>query len=698
MAKEINYHPRFCMYISKIRIQGFRNYTDSIFNFNEGLNVIIGHNNCGKTNLIKALSLVFEQSSRRLDSDDFNRNTTLSLLKSFPPKVSIEVTINQSTDEALYSDDLATVGKWVTKLDDPYEALLTYEFFLPDKSVDSYLEAVKLATETQQIWNILRQDFVRLYVHRIYGGDPTLKSAASSEDLQKFDFQFLDAIRDVERDLFTGKNVLLREILDFFMDYDIKSLPESTKQKDIKETEIKQKKTDFSTRADELIKELQERMKDGKSHILSYANATGASFNNASLNFEGSISDVDLYSALKLIVEYETGLKIKIPATHNGLGYNNLIYMSLLLAKMQVNSDGNYLGSNAKVFPMLAIEEPEAHLHPSMQYKFLKFLRENKDIKKKVRQLFVVSHSTHITSAVSLDEIICVHNENHQISVGYAGKCFQDIEAEQKSKAYVQRFLDATKSDMLFAQRVIFVEGIAEQLLLSILAKFSGKSLEDHHVAVINVGGRYFENFLYLFDTTKANSLPKKIACLTDRDPERKRKTEDKYKKCYPYEYDLLTAEYEFKDHATDLVLRYSTHPNIRFFSQDEIKGKTFEYELILFNPSMENLVTDSCSNKKEIKDLMTAFRNGKSLLDMHAILKDTEENRRIISGTSSQTSWDDIDLKSSLIASRYLNSVGKGENALELSYILEREFSKALPTSFVVPTYIQQAIDWVCS
>ena len=58
-----------------------------------------------------------------------------------------------------------------------------------------------------------------------------------------------------------------------------------------------------------------------------------------------------MFSALRLIVEYETG--IKIPATHNGLGYNNLIFMSLLLAKMQVNSNGDYLGSNAKVFSIL---------------------------------------------------------------------------------------------------------------------------------------------------------------------------------------------------------------------------------------------------------------------------------------------------------------------------------------------------------
>lgn len=119
---------------------------------------------------------------------------------------------------------------------------------------------------------------------------------------------------------------------------------------------------------------------------------------------------------------------------------------------MQIDSDGNYLGSNAKVFPILAIEEPEAHLHPSMQYKFLSFLQKNLKEKKKTRQIFITTHSTQIAAAVNIEQIICLHNTGDNTEVGYPAKVFEDEELVA-SKAYVQRFLDATKSDMLFAQK-----------------------------------------------------------------------------------------------------------------------------------------------------------------------------------------------------------------------------------------------------
>lgn len=46
------------MYISKIKIKHFRNFKNTEVLFHENLNIIIGANNSGKTNLLKALSLV----------------------------------------------------------------------------------------------------------------------------------------------------------------------------------------------------------------------------------------------------------------------------------------------------------------------------------------------------------------------------------------------------------------------------------------------------------------------------------------------------------------------------------------------------------------------------------------------------------------------------------------------------------------
>ena len=79
--------------------------------------------------------------------------------------------------------------------------------------------------------------------------------------------------------------------------------------------------------------------------------------------------------------------------------------------------------------------------------------------------------------------------EDGVTNVCYPGKVFTDSDEDKKSKNYVQRFLDATKSDMLFARKVILVEGIAENLLMSTLARYDGKSLEDQHVAVVNING-----------------------------------------------------------------------------------------------------------------------------------------------------------------------------------------------------------------
>ena len=598
------------MFISQIRVVNFRGFKDETdFEFNEGINVLIGPNNSGKSNVFMALSLLFDlNTSKRLNIDDFNKNTTIEELKKSPPKIQISALIKESEKEGLYSDDLVTVSTWLTKLEKPYEARLTYEFYLPEKEYKDYLDTLSKisSVKIEDYWRTIKNNFIKKYAYKIYAGDPEHKTVVDSDSLKKFDFQFLDAIRDVNRDLFTGRNTLLKEVLDFFMDYDIKNHKEKTDEQKTKE--IKQKKDTFSVKASELIQSLHQRMEEGKEQMLQYAKRTGASFGNVTPNFEGDILDTELYSALKLIVEHETG--IRLPATHNGLGYNNLIFISLLLAKMQKDASGDYLGGNSKIFPILAIEEPEAHLDPSMQYKFLKFLKENHQ--KEVRQVFITTHSPNITAAVGLDDIIVMNPyTDGTLTVGYPGKLFDSSKEDKASKAYVERFLDVTKSDMLFAKGIILVEGIAEQLLMSIFAERTGNDLEDNHIAVINVGGRYFDHFLKLFDSQRKYAINKKVVCITDADPMRKEKSNGKYQKCYPFEIGIDTEKYEYQSTSNVLLEKYreeNKHPNIMCFGQDAGSGKTFEYDLILSNPYCEILINENLSNAEEIAFLLISY------------------------------------------------------------------------------------------
>ncbi len=684
------------MYISHITVKGFRNFKYSEIEFNDGINVLIGHNNAGKTNLLKALQLVIEPHYRyrRLNVNDFNRNISLEDLKSQSPSVTISVTFrNSSIEYNEQEEDLRVIANWFTGMENGYTAMLTYRFYLPAEKEDDYKTAMADVEDIKNGWSILENDFLRYYVYKLLAGSLDAPMQPEMDKLERFDFQFLGALRNVEDDMFYGRSSMLKDVLNFFIDYGVKTKGERTEEE--KESELKEVRKSFGNEATALMTSLLERLSEGKDVMLDYAHETGASFNNALPDFKSTLTEQDLFSALKLIVKY--GEDIEISATHNGLGYNNLIYMSLLLAKMQADADGSYMGDNAKVYPVLAIEEPEAHLHPAMQYKFLKFLDKNLKVDHKVRQIFITTHSSQITAAVKLDDIICLHKgEDGATNVCYPGKVFTDSDEDKKSKNYVQRFLDATKSDMLFARKIILVEGIAEDLLMSTLARYDGKSLEDQHVAVVNINGRYFNHFVKLFNTEASpNAIPKKLACVTDRDPVKKKKEPKcKFTACYPFDMHKDDEHYEYAVNAAEEEVAFREHSYIRFFSQDVNKGKTFEYELALCNPDLELLITESMSNQAEIKTMMGGdYSQAKNNVK-------NNQNWDDVKTSLDNTDWEDDEKRRHLIAARYLSSLSKGENALELCLALEENYElnadDERKKTFNVPNYIHNALEWL--
>ena len=695
------------MYISKIEIQNFRNFASAVIELSYGINVIIGHNNSGKTNLLKAIQFVFDRDLRGKPTiDDFSKEY---FDFKEPPKIQITATISEKNDEV---DDKNVIYDWLINEEPTYDAQLTYVFYLPSKHLEEYAKEVDEFKDAggkydqEKCFKLIEKKFIKKYLSRIYGGNPEKEEVADPENLNRFDFQFLDAIRDAEREMFYGNNTLLRDVLNYFLDYDLSNGRDFEELGEKQRKEMKKRETEFVDKSKKLLEHLIGRVSRDK--ILEYSKETGAD-KGGKPEFDAEISEQEMLFALRLIVE-KRGLKL--PIKNNGLGYNNLLFIALILAKMQMERS-SFMGDNAKVFPIMAIEEPEAHLHPSMQYKFLQFLDKNLNTHKQARQVFITSHSTHITSAVDLDSIICLYEDVNGINkVGYPGKVFPNDKDGKASKIYVRRFLDATKSNMLFADRVIFVEGISEQLLLPCFALCIGKeeSLLDEHVCIVSVDSRTFKHFLKIFEynpDTAPYAINKKVACITDADPIKKEKEPEgtnrkSWKKCFPFELNVNLEKYEyeaFSSHVKNLNKLSDPYENIDVFTPPEGAGKTLEYELAINNPACKILITDCFpskgKNRKEFFDeIMQAYHDEKPLDELIALCNHDETVELINIST-----WDNPQKRKALIASIYYEAIEniKGEHAFFLEKRLRENCSNSEEKQeFSLPSYIVNSINYI--
>lgn len=691
------------MYISKIKIKNYRNFDDNgqIIEFAKGVNVLTGNNNAGKTNVIRALQLVFDRNNKqKLTIDDFNKSYSDF---SIPPSIQIEVTLQG--EKAENENDKVVVYEWIESLNNEYEAKLTFSYEFPGK-IEEYKNALDKfkspdgSYDALKAWKTIDKLFLKKYTSKIFGGNPENKNKADAEMLDKFDFQFLDAIRDAERQMFYGHHTILKQVSTYFLDYDIKKGKEIT---DNNREILDIRDEDFTEMSNKLFSNLKNRI--SKDTILKYSEETGA--NRAGKpDFDTNISAEDLLFALRLVVQKE-GIDVPVPISNNGLGYNNLLYIAIVLSKMKIESQNSIYGENAKVFPILAIEEPEAHLHPSMQFKLLQFL--NKNLSKSgddgnVRQIFITTHSTHITSAVELDSLICLYGNG---KVGYPGKAFGE---NKDSKNYVKRFLDATKSNMLLADKVIFIEGLAEQILLPVFAAYqkdinnitNEEKLINEHISTVSVDSRTFNHFLPIFayeDEVKTPfAINKKVVCITDADPAIKKGGHG----CFPFELKSYENSQPIASHVETLKEEFeSKFINIKIFHSEEGKGKTLEYELARYNPTSELLITD-CFPKKNSPHTKENFTQLQKIIELKSddydvlVLKYKMQNTtEKISEKMNDSGWSEEEKAKGYLSAVYYSIVKKlkGEHALYLAENLRNDLKKEKP-EFVVPPYIIDAIN----
>jgi putative ATP-dependent endonuclease of the OLD family len=614
------------MFLKELSIQGYKNFKEKFeIEFQQGLNVLVGENGTGKTAIIDAIRLVLQEDEfgrTPIGDSDFHKPFDHPLNRS----KQIEIIANF---DSLTSEESIAFLPW-TDLNN--KARLTLQHDSPPNKNGRYKRT-------------------------IWGG----ASKASMFEPELFDTIkciYLPPLRDAEAKLREGRTSRLARLL---KNLNSKSLAEARAKDELHslEKKVKNFNTDIASDPKESISIANKLIKDRLSEAMGgvFGQDTLIQFSEVDLN--RIVDNLRLLFFPKILAGI-TNDKFR-NLDENSLGYNNLLYFATVMAELTIDDEEkNYL-------KVLLIEEPEAHLHPQLQIRLLKYLE--KTAKEKNVQVIVTTHSTVLASSVTIDTLI--HLSNPKTSEYFAcpiRKCGLNPD----STAFINRWLDVTKSNLLFAKGIILVEGIAEAMLLPVFAKSileeynSGKttesklpvSLEDGGISVINMNGIYFGYFMQLFcdlEVNKSLNIPIRCAGITDNDP--------RPKKSMPTPLSIIQGS----NHALKLIPVVNQSVHARLFSNEL---KTFEYDLSF-----------------EGDNIIYMINVAKSLISTDGSIL-----RQLIEYENYDWQTDTNRDQKRKAAYFLLEHIDKGVYAQTLAnYLIDKNID------LMIPSYIKKAIIWAC-
>lgn len=466
------------MRISRVQVANFRNFRHLDVLLKEHA-VVVGENKIGKSNFLHALRLVLDpalpDSARQLRDEDFWDGLKRPLARD--EKIAIAVDLTDYEDDA---DLLAVLAEHVVSTE-PMVSRLTYEFGVSASAPEG---AVSEAD----------------YAFVIYGGDRP-ENEVGWEVRRRLPMDLLGALRDAEGDLANWRRSPLRPLLD-----------EAASRIDGAElAKLAENITDATAAvtATTEISELADRIAERLQEMVGGANAL-----ETTLGF--SPTDPErLLRSLRLFID--GGRRGVAEAS---LGSANLLYITLKVLELEhLVQEGN------RHHTFLAIEEPEAHLHPHLQrLVYRNFLRrrahqeaEADPAAKKASAsstILLTTHSPHIASVSPIDSFVLLRKSTDEQST--EGVSTAGIELDEKERLDLERYLDATRGEILFAKGVVLVEGDAETYLIPAFARLQGLELDALGISVCSVGGTNFAPYVKFLGPAGLN-LP--FAVLTDFDP-----------------------------------------------------------------------------------------------------------------------------------------------------------------------------------
>ena len=211
-----------------------------------------------------------------------------------------------------------------------------------------------------------------------------------------------------------------------------------------------------------------------------------------------------------------------LPEYSIGLGYQNLQSLSYQLVSFRAARLQPDKGSPVPVH-LVMIEEPEAHLHVQVQRIFPGKAHKlisptEKDASGLTSQLLISTHSSHLAHAENFDRLRYVRRiEKNAVTPMPTTEVVNLAEVfgnDKKTSQFAERYFRVQHTDLLFANAAIFVEGVAERMLIPLFIERNFETLNGRYVSFLDIGGSHAHRLKPLVEKLR---IPTVI--ITDIDP-----------------------------------------------------------------------------------------------------------------------------------------------------------------------------------
>jgi predicted ATP-dependent endonuclease of OLD family len=632
------------MHITTLSLRNFRNFRTSKFSFCKGINTLIGENGAGKTNVFHAIRLLLDDTmprNSRLFASDFNRSLG-DAWQGHWIIISIEFDELDANEECqtlnvhAIGDAEGNKGRY-TFYFRPKQVIRKqlYEYSQTPRKTTEGLKAILSDITINDYEAVFRcrntVDFTNEEIYRQYVGNFETITFPQNEPedtsvygvamgavslSNQVSCTFVKALRDVEAEL---KSYSSSPLINLLRDKDKK-----VKVEDKEEIITSIKDLNMKVGA---LKEVT-NISDGITE--SIQKAVGHTYApNLDIRAELPEDMERLFQSLKLWVGDPDEDNYRGRLWELSLGGANLIYLSMKLLEYE------RVRVSDRPANFLLVEEPEAHVHTHIQKSLFKNISTNHT------QVIVSTHSTQISSASKISSMNILSRGLSQAEV------FQPAaNLSPKDVDGIERYLDAVRSNLLFAKGIIMVEGDAEEILVpEMILKVFGISLDELGISLVNIGSTGFENLAVLFHP---NRVRRNCAIITDLDAVSVSKdsvTTEEWTKC-------LNSEKSGTERKDRLEVFIQGNPYVKIF----FANHTFEVDFL------------RAGNQNIITAWLPTFYTRQA--ERNASLE------KINSANSSLSNWEVL---------RLAKAAGKGWFAIQLARHLTHEIK--------IPDYILKAI-----